>query len=121
MRIFSIPKGEKLFSYKRGVASAYIYSMNFSFDNEKLVITSDTGTLHIFDLKNDKDETKNKSSGKLSQFNSKGVFYGFFSKVFTTVSQTILPKDYEDYYGIQYVVNFKKAQLDQFFLIHQSQ
>jgi autophagy-related protein 18 len=50
-RVFSIPKGDKLFTYKRGMSSAIIYSMNFSSDSEKLITSSNTGTIHVFDLK----------------------------------------------------------------------
>jgi WD40 repeat protein len=58
IRIFNLPKGEKLITYKRGIQSAYIFCLNFSFDNEKLITTSDTGTLHVFDLKQDTEEYK---------------------------------------------------------------
>jgi autophagy-related protein 18 len=51
IRVFNLPKGEKVITFKRGISSAYIFCLNFSFDNEKLVSSSDTGTLHIFDLK----------------------------------------------------------------------
>ena len=30
--------------------------MNFSLNSEKLLVTSDRGTMHIFDLKSDKEE-----------------------------------------------------------------
>jgi len=56
IRVFNLPKGDKLITYKRGISSAYIFSMNFSLDSDKLLVTSDTGTLHIFDLKKDKEE-----------------------------------------------------------------
>jgi len=49
-----LPKGEKIITYKRGMSSAYIFCMNFSSEGEKLITTSDTGTMHIFDLKADK-------------------------------------------------------------------
>lgn len=51
IRVFSVPKGEKLFTYKRGIANALIYCINFSNDSEKLITSSDTGTVHVFDLK----------------------------------------------------------------------
>jgi len=51
IRVFNIVKGEKIITFKRGISSAFIFCLNFSYDNEKLVATSDTGTLHIFDLK----------------------------------------------------------------------
>jgi autophagy-related protein 18 len=51
IRVFNLPKGEKVITFKRGISSAYIFCLNFSYENEKLVSTSDTGTLHIYDLK----------------------------------------------------------------------
>jgi WD40 repeat protein len=56
IRVFNLPKGEKVVTYKRGMLSAYIFCLNFSFDNEKLISTSDAGTLHIFDLKQETAE-----------------------------------------------------------------
>jgi WD40 repeat protein len=56
IRIFSLPKGDKIITYKRGIISAYIFSLNFSFENDKLISTSDTGTLHVYDLKTEKEE-----------------------------------------------------------------
>jgi autophagy-related protein 18 len=56
IRIFSLPKGDKLFTYKRGMTNAMIYSLNFSSDSEKVIMTSDTGTLHVFELKEEEFE-----------------------------------------------------------------
>lgn len=56
LRIFSLPKGEKLFTFKRGISAAKIFSINFSQDNRHIISTSDTGTLHLFDMKLDNDE-----------------------------------------------------------------
>jgi autophagy-related protein 18 len=56
IRVFNLPKGDKIITYKRGMSSAYIFCINFSLNSEKILITSDTGTLHIFDLKEDKEE-----------------------------------------------------------------
>jgi autophagy-related protein 18 len=56
IRIFSLPKGEKLFTFKRGISNALIYCMNFSSDSEKIIMSSDTGTIHVFDLKEELQE-----------------------------------------------------------------
>jgi autophagy-related protein 18 len=56
IRVFSLPKGEKIVTYKRGISSAYIFCLNFSFENDKLITTSDTGTMHVFDLKPEGEE-----------------------------------------------------------------
>lgn len=55
-RIFAIPKGDKLFTLKRGMTNALIHSMNFSYNGEKLLASSETGTLHFFDLKQTNDQ-----------------------------------------------------------------
>lgn len=91
IRVFSLPKGEKLITLKRGIQSAYIFAMNFSFGNEQLIISSDTGTMHVFDLK--KEAEHNERHPK-----SKGVSK-FLSRVFTSAVAKILPKDYEDNFG----------------------
>ncbi len=56
IRVFSLPKGDKIITYKRGMTSAYIFCLNFSFENDKLITTSDTGTLHVFDLRSESEE-----------------------------------------------------------------
>jgi WD40 repeat protein len=56
IRVFNLPKGDRVVTVKRGLSSAYIFCMNFSLNSEKLLVTSDRGTMHIFDLKSDKEE-----------------------------------------------------------------
>ena len=50
IRIFSLPIGEKIFTFKRGISNVQIYYMNFSNDSQKIIISSDSGTIHVFDL-----------------------------------------------------------------------
>jgi autophagy-related protein 18 len=50
IRVFSLPEGEKLFTFKRGLYPAQTYSLRFSFDSNYLVCTSSSGSLHIFSL-----------------------------------------------------------------------
>ena len=90
IRIFSLPKGEKILTFKRGISSAFIFCLNFSIDSEKLISSSDTGMLHVFDLKQENEEHEQ----------SKGVSK-FFSRIFVTVAAKIMPKDYEDSFGTQ--------------------
>lgn len=97
IRIFSIPKGEKLFSFKRGMTSAYILSMNFSSDSEKLIASSDTGTMHVFDLKQEED-TSNKENTRLGSY---------VVNLFNNVTSKIIPKDYEDYVGNFKILKYK--------------
>lgn len=53
--VFSLPKGEKIIDYKRGINSAYIFWLGFSLSQEKIILTSDTGTINIFDIGRDKE------------------------------------------------------------------
>jgi len=90
IRIFSLPKGEKILTFKRGISSAFIFCLNFSFDSEKLISSSDTGMLHVFDLKEENEEHEQ----------AKG-FSKFISRIFVTVAAKVMPQDYEDSFGTQ--------------------
>ncbi|KAL5106515.1 WD repeat domain phosphoinositide-interacting protein 2 [Taenia crassiceps] len=51
VRVFSIPDGDKLMEFRRGLARcASICSLNFSTDNRFLVSASNTETVHVFKL-----------------------------------------------------------------------
>ncbi|VDM21494.1 unnamed protein product [Hydatigera taeniaeformis] len=51
VRVFSIPDGDKLMEFRRGLARyATICSLNFSTDNRFLVCASNTETVHVFKL-----------------------------------------------------------------------
>ena len=41
IRIFSLPKGEKICTFKRGIKPAFIFSLNFSKNSDKLLISCD--------------------------------------------------------------------------------
>ena len=90
IRIFSLPKGEKILTFKRGISSAFIFCLNFSLDSEKLISSSHTGILHIFDLKKENEEFEE----------SKGLSK-FFSRMFVNVAALVMPQDYEDSFGNQ--------------------
>lgn len=51
IRVFSIPEGQKIFEFRRGVKRcAHIYSLSFSLDSLYLSASSNTETVHIFRL-----------------------------------------------------------------------
>lgn len=50
INVFGLPRGERLATYKRGINSAYIFWLGFSMNNDKIITTSDTGTINIFDF-----------------------------------------------------------------------
>jgi len=89
IRIFNVPKGEKIFTYKRGIQNAKIYSISFDIDsNNKFVLSSETGTIHIFDL----EQTKNENY--LNNLNdNKSFISGFLNKI----QNNIIMKGYEDF------------------------
>lgn len=54
IRVFSLPEGNKLFTFKRGIAQAVIYNLMFSHNNELLLACSSTGTIHVYDITHQK-------------------------------------------------------------------
>lgn len=48
--VFKIPQGEKIYSLKRGFLNAQIASIAFSQNSTLIGLTSNRGTLHIFEL-----------------------------------------------------------------------
>lgn len=59
IRIFDTIKGCVLQELKRGTGDAKIYSINFSFDNNFMALTSDHGTAHIFVINKNIKEVSN--------------------------------------------------------------
>ena len=93
IRIFSLPKGDKLCTFKRGISSAFIFCLNFSRNSEKLISTSDTGMLHVFDIKEELDNLeKNKESKGFVKVLGRGLI---------TAVSALMPRDYEDSFGTQ--------------------
>ena len=86
IRVFSLPKGDKLYTFKRGITNAMIYSLSFDMEkNDKIVLSGDTGTIHIIDLKDITPSTQNND-------NKDGGIFGFVSKM----KNKIISKDYDD-------------------------
>lgn len=60
IRTFSMPEGNKLFEFRRGMKRCVtIHSLSFSSDSQLLACTSNTETIHVFKLEN----TARKPSG----------------------------------------------------------
>ena len=93
IRIFSLPNGDKLCTFKRGISSAFIFCLNFSGNSEKLISSSDTGMIHIFDIK---EEMENQEKNK----EPKG-FIKVLGRGLVTVASALLPREYEDSFGTQ--------------------
>ncbi|KAL2069794.1 hypothetical protein VTL71DRAFT_14473 [Oculimacula yallundae] len=50
IRVFSLPKGTKLYQFRRGTYPSTIYSMSFNLNSTLLCVSSTTDTVHIFRL-----------------------------------------------------------------------
>lgn len=69
MRVFSIPDGQKLFEFRRGVKRCVVInSLAFSFDSMFLCASSNTETVHIFKLEMPKDKPVEEPSGWMGYF-----------------------------------------------------
>ena len=85
IRIFHLPKDEKIFTFKRGINSAFIYCMTFNKNSDKLIISCDLGNINIFNLNNDNN---NEYKGIMKKI----------ERIYITVLAYIFP-DYEDSFG----------------------
>ncbi|KAJ2901265.1 Autophagy-related protein 18 [Zalerion maritima] len=50
IRVFSVPRGQKLFQFRRGTYPSTIYSMSFNLPSTLLCVSSTSDTVHIFRL-----------------------------------------------------------------------
>ena len=104
IRIFSLPKGEKLCTFKRGISSAFIFCLNFSSNSEKIACTTDAGILYVFDIKLELENIeKNKESKGFMKVLGRGI---------ATLLSGIVPKEYEDSFGVQgAIITYKNENL----------
>ena len=52
VRVFSVPDAKKLWQFRRGSQSARIFSINFNLSASLLAVSSDSSTIHIYNLAN---------------------------------------------------------------------
>lgn len=50
IRVFSVPDAKKMGEYRRGSKSARVFSMNFNAVGSLLAVSSDTETVHVYNL-----------------------------------------------------------------------
>lgn len=50
IRVFSVPRGQKLYQFRRGTYPSTIYSMSFNLSSTLLCVSSTSETVHIFRL-----------------------------------------------------------------------
>ena len=105
IRVFSLPKGDKLYTFKRGIANAKIFSINFDIEtNSKIVLLSNTGTIHIFNLgkRENFDNNNRKKSSDFYMNDEKNNNKGIFGYVTDFVKKSnFISKDYEDIYNYE--------------------
>ena len=83
IRVFSLPEGNKMFTFKRGIVQAEIYGLMFAIDYELLLACSSTGTIHIYDI----------SHNKISQATGWG---SSLKQSLINTASYILPEHYKD-------------------------
>lgn len=59
IRVFSLPKGTKLYQFRRGTYPSSIYSLSFNLSSTLLCVSSATDTVHIFRLVNPASQNPN--------------------------------------------------------------
>ncbi|XP_024967880.1 autophagy-related protein 18a-like isoform X2 [Cynara cardunculus var. scolymus] len=111
IRIFNTLDGSLLQEVRRGADRADIYSLGFSTTAERLAVSSDRGTVHVFNLKIDSGPLGMERSQSVSELNNatspvvshlsfmKGVLPKYFSSEWS-VARVHLNE------GLQYVVGF---------------
>ncbi|KAI1780583.1 WD40 repeat-like protein [Hypoxylon cercidicola] len=62
IRVFSVPRGQKLFQFRRGTYPSTIYSMSFNMASSLLCVSSTSDTVHIFRLQQPGPGGNNSSS-----------------------------------------------------------
>lgn len=63
IRVFNVMTGVKLFQFRRGTYPTKIFSLKFSNDNKYIIVTSSSGTVHIFRL-GEEEALQNKHKNK---------------------------------------------------------
>ena len=100
IKIFRIPSGEKLFKFKRTYTSNIITGMNFNLlGSNKLVVSSSSSNLHIFDL-----EKTNKAPNQPNNIKNEG-YLDQINKIYQKVAKEC--KEYLNNKNLTTTVNVK--------------
>ena len=100
IKIFKIPSGEKLFKFKRTYTSNTITGMNFNIiGSNKLVVSSSSSNLHIFDL-----EKTNKAPNQQNNIKNEG-YLDQINKIYQKVAKEC--KEYLNNKNLTTTVNVK--------------
>ena len=122
VRIFDIKTKSQINEYRRGSTDANIYSLNFSFDDSLLGLTSDHGSCHIFCLNNkvkEKNE-KNKNNGVISYITSGFSFGDVGKKLSNAFGQEYSWKKIEIPHKVRSFISFIREDNNNVFIIDKS-
>jgi autophagy-related protein 18 len=64
IKIFSLPKGDLLYMFKKHFTSSFIFCLNFSRDNEKLISISDIGMMSLYDFREELENLEKNKEAK---------------------------------------------------------
>ena len=126
VRIFDIKENKQIAEFRRGNTEANIYSLNFSYDNSLLGLTSDHGSCHIFSLityksneKNEKNK-KNKNDGVMNYITSNFPFSGVGKTITNAFNQEYSWKKFEIPHKVKSCISFGKDNNNNAFIIDKS-
>ena len=125
IRIFSTKTKTQISEFRRGNTDAFIYSLNFSFDNSFLGLTSNHDSCHIFSLnsyKSSEKNEKNKNSGVMGYITSSFPFSGVGKKISNALGQgqEYSWKKFEIPHKVQSLISFVKENSKNVFIIDKS-
>lgn len=110
IRVFALPTGEKLYTFTRGIKNTTQYFLNFSKDSQFLLSSSDSGTIHVFQLES---TTSNKMGADQNSIDDQGQVKVPKAKA-SSWFNLIVPKACDDYIHSQKsVVSVNHNQLVQ--------
>lgn len=84
IRVFSLPEGVRLFNLKRGISHSIINSLSFNTtleDTQNLIVSSQTGTIHFFELRNEEDDHNSKKTQTLMTSMISGIYNNISSSL----------------------------------------
>ena len=120
VRIFSTKTRTLIFEFRRGNTDANIYSLNFSFDDSLLGLTSDHGSCHIFSLNSSKTSEKaeqNKNTGVMGYINYGLSFGGVGKKIGSALGQEYSWKRFEVPHKERSFISFLKENNKNVYII----
>ena len=118
IRIFNTQTKSQINEFRRGSTEANIYSLNFSFDDSFLGLTSDHDSCHIFLLNNQiKGKNENKNGGVFSYLTSNFSFGDVGKKLGNVLGQEYSWKKIEIPHKVRSVISFVKDNNNNIYII----